>query len=259
MSVGDATAITDEVSALQKNERLEEEFGLEDEEQALRDYALVVDLLNANYSLIADELFKLGEFKQGLAIDMGTGLGSLAIEVAKRYPHMEVIGIDISQKAIGLAGQKAKQAEIRNVEFQLADIHEMPFEDNSCDLVVSHGAMHHLRDISRAFNSIYRILKPGACAYLTDLRRDAPPEVVKGIEDNLPASQARAFINSIKASYIPQELEEILTRLNIKNFAVSAQKFSRETIIKNIKKLRESPMRSIDSTKLSQTVVINKA
>jgi ubiquinone/menaquinone biosynthesis C-methylase UbiE len=243
---------------MEKRVRLEEEFELETEDQAFADYAYVTSMISVNYSLMADELSRLGNFKDGLAIDIGTGLGDFAIEVSKRYPKLDVIGIDISQKAIAEATKKANFENLGNLSFRIADVHNLPFEDASADLIFSHGSIHHLRDPSQAFFEIYRVLKPSALAYLADLRRDAPQEIIKEIEKNLPPRQAKAFINSVNASYIPQELREMLTKLTINNFQVSDLVFSRETILKNKHKLREASMRSADYIKLSQIIIIKK-
>ena len=238
--------------------RMDEEFELEDEGQAFKEYTYITSVIAVNYSLIADELSNFGDFSAGLAIDLGTGLGDLAIEVGKRYPKLQVAGIDISEKAIEEANKKAKAENLGNINFRLADVHNLPFENNSVDLVVSHGAIHHLKDVSQAFLEIYRVLKPNAVAYITDLRRDAPQEVVKQVENNLPTSQAKGFINSIRASYIPEEFKKILTDLGINQFEVSGQRFSRNTIFKNKDKLRSVTTRSADYTKLSQTILIRK-
>lgn len=238
--------------------RLEEEFEIESEVEAFKDYAYISSILSANYNLIADELSKLGDFQTGLALDIGTGLGDLAIEIAKRYPQLKVIGIDISQRAIEEATKKAKHENLGNVTFRLQDVHNFSFQDGSVDLVASHGAVHHFKDLNRAFSEIYRILKPNGLAYITDLRRDAPKDVVKEVEDNLPSSQGKAFLNSVDAAYTPEELREILVKLKINNFNISGQRFSRDTIMKNKDKLRKSSMRGLDYTKLSQVIIIRK-
>jgi len=241
-----------------RKERLEEEFELEDEGQAFKEYSYITAVISVNYSLIADELSKLGDFQEGLAIDIGTGLGDLAIEVGRRYPKLKVVGIDISPKAIEEAANRGKAENLNNVNFQLQDVHSLPFKDMSVDLVVSHGLIHHLKNPSTVFSEIYRILKPGALAYLTDLRRDAPEEIIREIETSLPLAQAMGFINSIYAAYIPEELKEMLNNLGIKNFAILDQRFSRETILKNKDLLRRAPKRSADYTKLSQAITIKK-
>lgn len=242
----------------EKRERLEEEFELEDEAEAVKEYSYITSVISVNYSLMADELSKLANSQEGFAVDLGSGLGDLAIEVGRRYPKLNITGIDISQEALTRATEKAKAENLNNVNFQLADVHHLPFENNSLDLVVSHGSIHHWKDPSQAFGEIYRVLKPGALAYLSDLRRDAPEQTVKEVETNLPPNQARGFINSVRASYVPEELKEMLERVGIKNFEVSGQRFSRDTILKNKDKLRTVAMRSADYPKLSQTIIIRK-
>ncbi len=237
---------------------MNEEFELEHEDQAFQEYVYITSVISVNYFLIADEISKLGDFSIGLAVDLGSGLGDLAMAIAKRYPELKVKGLDISKKAIQEATSRVKNDNLNNVDFQLADIHSLPFEDNSVDLVVSHGAVHHLKDPAKAFSEVYRILKPDALAYLTDLRRDAPEEIVKEVAASLSENQVRGFMNSIKASYIPEELREILVNLGIRDFCVNGQSFSRETIIKNKDKLRKASMRKADYTKLSQTITIRK-
>ncbi len=241
-----------------KRERLEEEFELEDEQQTIEEYSNIASVISVNYSLMAGELSNAGDFSKGMAVDLGTGLGDLAIEVASRHPQLQVMGLDISEKAVEEANNKAKQRNLGNVSFRTADVHSLPFEDGSVDLVVSHGVLHHLKDISKVFIEIYRILKPNGLAYIVDLRRDAPEEVVKEVAAHLPPNQAKAFMHSVEGSYLIDELKEILTKAGIRNFEVQGLKFSRVTILKNMSKLRSSSMRKADYTKLSLTIIIRK-
>lgn len=236
-----------------RRERIEEEFELGSEDEALQEYSYIKSVISVNYNLIADELSKLGNFQSGLAIDIGTGLGDLAIEIGRRYPKLTIIGIDISQKATEIATNKIKAENLNNINFQLGDVHNIPFQDKSADLVVSHGSIHHWKDLNKAFLEIYRILKPGALVYLADLRRDAPGEIVKEVEKKLPS---KGYINSIRASYTAQELKEKLAQLEIKNFEITDQRFSKSAILKNKERLRKVTMRSADYSKLSQAIVI---
>ncbi|MDD2654131.1 MAG: class I SAM-dependent methyltransferase [Candidatus Omnitrophica bacterium] len=243
---------------MEKRERLEEEFELEDESEAFAEYDFITSFIAVNYSLMADELAKLGNFEEGVAVDLASGLGDLAIEVAKRYPKLRITGVDISGKAVQKAGERAKKEELDNLDFEVGDVHKLSQKDNSVDLVVSHGGIHLWKDVSRAFSELYRVMKPGALAYLSDLRRDAPDEIIKEIEQNLPPVQAKGFINSIRAAYLPDELRKILETVGIKNPSITDQTFSRETIMKNKELLRKSAMRSANFSKLSQIVIIRK-
>jgi ubiquinone/menaquinone biosynthesis C-methylase UbiE len=243
---------------MDKTKKMQEEFELENDTIAFKEYSYITSFIAVTYSLIADELSKLGDFNQGQAVDLGCGLGDLVIEIAKRYPELKIIGIDISKEAIIEASSKIKEHNLINVNFKIEDIHRLSFEDNSIDLVLSHGVIHHLRNAFEALAEIFRIMKPGALAYLTDLRRDAPNEIIKEVKRNLPANQAKGFINSIHASYTPDEIEEMLEDLGIKNFSITDQRFSRQTIMKNIDMLRKSPLRNSNFSKLSQVIILRK-
>lgn len=50
--------------------------------------------------------------------------------------------------------------------------YEIPFPDQSLDLVISTLSLHHWRDPVKVLNEIARVLKPGGAFYIFDLRRD---------------------------------------------------------------------------------------
>lgn len=241
-----------------KRERIEEEFELDSEVEGFQEYSYITSVISITYNLIADELANLGNFQEGLALDIGCGLGDLAIEVARRYPKLHIMGADISGEAIKKANNKAKNNSIDNVRFEFADVHNLPYRDFCFNLILSHGSIHHWKEPLRAFKEIFRTLKRGGLAYLTDLRKDAPIEIVKEVEKNLPAAQAKAFMHSVNASWTPTELKQILTQAGITDFSITEQKFSRQTIFKNRELLRKATMRNADYTKLSQATLIRK-
>ncbi len=74
----------------------------------------------------------------GEAIDLGCGAGQLVIDLAKNAPHMHVTGIDLSEKLLADAQQSAQQAGVAGrVEFRQGNAEEIPFHDQSIDLVIS--------------------------------------------------------------------------------------------------------------------------
>ncbi len=68
-----------------------------------------------------------------------------------------------------------------------------------------------------------------------------------------------SYITSVQAAYIPEELRVMLSSLGIKDFEVSEQKFSRETIFRNLRLLRQNSSCSADYNKLSQSILIRKS
>ncbi len=131
--------------------------------------------------------------RAGNILDIGTGPGRLPIEIAKQIENVKVFGIDLSQDMIKIAKRNADKEGVGDrVEFRVGSAYNTGFEDNSIDLVVSTGTIHHLSKPLTAFNEIYRILRRGGEAWLFDGRKDATraefEETVQrlGIEEDIP-------------------------------------------------------------------------
>jgi ubiquinone/menaquinone biosynthesis C-methylase UbiE len=239
-------------------ERIEEEMGDIPEQIAIQEYIGISNIIGITYSLFADQISEYIQLKHGPILDLGTGLGNLAIEIAHRYPHLNVIGLDISESMIKMAEQSLKDTSLNAVEFIVGDAHVIDFKDKSIELIVSHGAMHHWKDAKTVFSEIHRVLMPGGLAYISDLRRDAPMDVVQQVTDILNDHQARAFINSVNAGYLPKELRDVLTDFDIGDFSIHEQKFSRKAIVKNMERLRSASVKSDRFNELYLNLIIQK-
>jgi ubiquinone/menaquinone biosynthesis C-methylase UbiE len=129
----------------------------------------------------------------GNIVDIGTGPGRLPIEIAKQVEKARVFGVDMSEDMIKIASKNAEKAGVGDrVEFRVRSAYNTGFEDNSIDLIVSTGTIHHLSQPLVAFNEMYRVLKPGGEAWLFDGRKDCTEaefeETVRslGIEKDIP-------------------------------------------------------------------------
>jgi ubiquinone/menaquinone biosynthesis C-methylase UbiE len=106
------------------------------------------------------ELAKLNE--NGTLLDVGCGTGTLLCEIAKRYHNIDIIGIDVSQNLLDVAKQKIQQHGDQ-IELKIASVLELPYPDNTFNVVVT-SIMFHQLDIeekSKAVQEIYRVLKTG--------------------------------------------------------------------------------------------------
>ena len=91
-------------------------------------------------------------------LDIGCGTGNLSLELAKL--GAEVTGVDISEAMLVKAREKAKKENL-DIEFYCADVHNLPFDDETFDAVVSLSALEFVPDLSEALKEAYRVLKPG--------------------------------------------------------------------------------------------------
>ena len=126
--------------------------------------AIPANLLKEPQSQLAGNISEA--IKSGTLVDLGSGPGHLAIEIAKRAPELKVYGIDLSGAMVKIARKNVH--DISNVQFKLSNATELPFEDNSVDFIVSTGSLHHWREPVRIFNECYRVLKDGGEAWIYD-------------------------------------------------------------------------------------------
>jgi ubiquinone/menaquinone biosynthesis C-methylase UbiE len=103
-----------------------------------------------------------GPFPQALEIGAGTGYFTLNLM------QDGVIGsgtcTDISPGMLETLERNAGELGLE-VETAACDAAELPFEDESFDLVLGHAVLHHLPDLDRAFAEFHRVLKPGGTLF----------------------------------------------------------------------------------------------
>jgi ubiquinone/menaquinone biosynthesis C-methylase UbiE len=183
--------------------------------------------------------------RAGFVVDLGTGPGNLVKEMATRFPQSVVIGLDISLSMARRGKERLRAEGVRNALFVVADVHRLPFKSRSMDVIISHGSMHHWRRVDIALTEIKRVMAEEGFIYISDLRRDAPEEVIQKIAGILSKRQARAFLNSVRAAYTIEELSALVEKAGLKHVRVEPEDFSRRTIARNIRKLKESLIRGL--------------
>lgn len=110
-----------------------------------------------------DPLLEMSELTGNeTVLDIGSGTGTYAQMMADQLPNGEVYGIDISEKMINYAQNKAEKAGY-DINYQLGNATNLPFEDNSFDVVSSTLLFPYLdsQETIQTLDEVYRVLKPG--------------------------------------------------------------------------------------------------
>lgn len=118
-----------------------------------------------------DHAIRLG-MHQGIVLDLGTGTGRVAIELARRCPEVTILGIDRSPDKIGNAiGVVEEQGLQGRLHFQVADPRRIRFKTEYFDGVLCNGLLHQINDPVSLLNGIARIVKRDGAVLVRDLRR----------------------------------------------------------------------------------------
>lgn len=112
-------------------------------------------------------------------LDCGCGTGTLAV-IAKRRVGADgkVRGIDLSTDQLDIAREKARKENL-DIDFHEGSIDELPFPDDSFDVIFSTLMLHHVPNSVKvsAFREMRRVLKPGGRIVIADF---GPPAHVWG-------------------------------------------------------------------------------
>lgn len=125
----------------------------------------------ANLGLGCGNPLAFGRIRKGdVVLDLGSGAGIDAILAAQKVGEKgKVIGVDMTEEMIEKAKENAKKQNIKNVEFLLGEIENLPLKDNSVDTIITNCVINLTPDKAKTFSEAYRVLKKGGSIYLSDI------------------------------------------------------------------------------------------
>ena len=147
----------------------------------------------ANMGLSCGNPTAIANLKPGqVVLDLGSGGGfDVFIAACKGGPEGRAIGVDMTpemlDKARAAIAAFTKKTDLRNVEFRLGEIELLPVADNSIDVVISNCVINLSPDKPQVWREIYRVLKPGGTACVSDLalKEELPAEVKASVQAHL--------------------------------------------------------------------------
>jgi len=120
-----------------------------------------------SWKAMAEALLRL--MPPQIIADLGAGDGSFSPLLAQNAE--KVIAVDSSAKMIEFAREQASRNHVKNVDYRLGDMEELPVDDASVDIVFFSQSLHHALHPDRAICEAARILKPGGRIAILDLAK----------------------------------------------------------------------------------------
>jgi ubiquinone/menaquinone biosynthesis C-methylase UbiE len=200
--------------------------GIEDDE-AVRAYDTISrwSQFEALRRLVINELKKYKP--SGVIADIGCGPGYLIAKLARSFPDVSLVGVDISEEMVQKATQNLSALGFSDrVSFRKGDIEALPFDTNLLDFAISTLSLHHWSDPRQALKEINRVLKPGGQFLIFDVRRDSWRFVywlMRFVQRFIiPRAMGRINepTNSLLAGYTPVEMKMILSATPFKQYRI---------------------------------------
>lgn len=150
----------------------------------------------------------------GTMLDLGTGPGHIPLLIAAENPSAKIMAIDLSREMLRIARAKLSATTFADrIEFQLADVKALPFEDHSFETVFSNTILHHIPQPLAMLSETWRVLKPGGVLLIRDLYRPVSvarlDELVGLHTVGCNAHQRQMFRDSLLAAVTPDELRHL--------------------------------------------------
>lgn len=106
-------------------------------------------------------------------LDIGPGNGTYTIAAAQRVgPDGKVHAVDIEPRMIERVEQNAAAAGIENIDARVADVYDMPFDDDSFDVIYMIAVIGEIPQPDRALAECYRVLKPDGTLAISEIMVD---------------------------------------------------------------------------------------
>lgn len=141
------------------------------------------------------QLLKAAGFESGSILDTGCGFGAVPIELAKCFPDVEIVCIDLGEPLLEMGRSFAEQAGVSDrLTWLNGDVQQLNFQSDTFDVVVNTFMLHVVEEPIAMLNEIERVARPEGKIMITDLRRIWLGVVVKKLQTAFTWEEAREII-----------------------------------------------------------------
>lgn len=171
--------------------------------------------------------------------DIGGGYGRLANEYLKRAHKVYIF--DYSKTEL----KQAKEIYGDKIETKAGDIYSLPFKDGELDGLMMVRVTHHLKDLKKAIDELYRVLKPGGTAVIEVANKRTLPKMARFLTGRSKVNPFDKKVANYKEiskdgfyNYHPKYVEEIFVKTGFKREKVLSVSNFRSRGLKKVLKTK---------------------
>ena len=167
----------------------------------------------------------LASLKPGQTVlDLGSGAGLdciLAAQIVGETGY--VIGIDMTPEMIERSKTNAKKVNLKNIEFRLGYLENMPVDSNTVDVIISNCVINLSPDKEKVFTEAFRVLAPGGKLAVSDILTSGPlPEPIK--------QSLSAWAGCVAGAVEAEHYIGMMKSVGFTNVSVTPVFFDKETV-----------------------------
>ncbi len=181
-------------------------------------------------------------------LDLGSGAGNDCF-VARTIVGEEgkVTGLDFTDAMLEKANANLQKTGFKNINFVKGDIEDMPLQENSFDVVISNCVLNLVPNKNKAFQEIFRVLKPGGHFCISDIVLDGhlPEKLLK---------DAEMYAGCVSGAMQKSKYLEVIKQQGFSNIEIKSEKHS---IIPDDLLLNYLSQAELEQMKASNTGIIS--
>jgi ubiquinone/menaquinone biosynthesis C-methylase UbiE len=176
--------------------------------------------LQARLANIEGHLRYLPVLPDNRVLDVGCGSGSMSRLLARSFPRVEVVGVDLREEYLDFARSLASAENIKTLIFRSADVFALPFADKSFDVVWTKYLLQWLKEPKRALNELKRVTRPGGVVVSCDFAGFAIEHYPVATEFD---RQVRRVMTSLVDCDIGRKVAPLMISLGFRNVLVEIE------------------------------------
>jgi len=145
----------------------------------------------------------------GRVLEVGSGAGAFVRAIKDYRPDLEIVGSEIDISSV----RRARKLD-KGGKYDKADVHNLPYKDNSLDAVLAFDVIEHLESPSKAFSEIYRVLAPQGVLHAA-IPLEAPIYTVHGFFLKFGFKPKQKHADHIR-QFTPLQIEDLLGETGFK-------------------------------------------